>query len=292
MALASARPGRTPVRSLSHDPHVHSIRALLARPIIRIAACIPLAFTFASCARATRFQFDLRDSPDLPAAARSAIDSLQAIDDRVNHCPPRPDTLWAADPRGAIPRVWLDASVSQGCRYSGLPNAVRRRLRDDPSSLRYYEAVAGGALPRGEFERATAVVILRWNGRRRFLPLFLRVANGAIPETSEENAAYEATLSLAPFLNDSRAARRTVLRHASDPSSGRARQAAILTLATANSPWSRRVLERMHGRDEGTTGFVRNALAHRPCRPGTIFVEWFGIEGQNYSKCEPPPDFR
>lgn len=135
-------------------------------------------------------------------------------------------------------------------------------------------------------------MILRWSGRRRFLPLFLRIANGAIPETSEENAAYEATLSLAPFLNDSRAARRTVLRHASDPSSDRARRAAILTLATANSPWSRRVLERMHGRDDEATGFVRNALAHRPCRPGTIFVEWFGIEGQNYSKCEPPPDFR
>jgi hypothetical protein len=92
-------------------------------------------------AQGPRFRFSLRDDPDLPAGVRQALDSLHALSDSVNRCPSRADTLWAADPHASIPAEWLEASLRLGCRFPDLPNAVRRRLRDDSASRGVYGRV-------------------------------------------------------------------------------------------------------------------------------------------------------
>jgi hypothetical protein len=49
---------------------------------------------------------------------------------------------------------------------------------------------------------------------------------------------------------------------------------------------------RLTSASEYTRRRVARALAHEPCPRGFVFVEWFGVEGQDYSKCELPPDYR
>jgi hypothetical protein len=249
-----------------------------------------------ACVQPSRFRYPLRGYADLPASARMELDSARAVSDSVHRCPPRADTLWAADRRRPVPRAWLSAALTGGCGHASLPDPVRRRLRDDPASPRFYEAVVRGAFPATEDERARALQQLSWSAERRYLALFLHEARNGAPglhERGDYNAAYVATLALAPYLHESPTARRVVLRAATD-SAALARRAGVLALAAANTPWSRRALRGIsrEGIDEHTLGIVERALAHRPCRPGTIYVEWFGIEGQDYSKCEPAPDFR
>ncbi|MBB4634619.1 hypothetical protein [Longimicrobium terrae] len=269
--------------------------------ISRILQAAGFVLLLAACGP-PRFQYSLRDTVRSPsdmqryAGLYRRSDSLQAVSDSINHCPPRADTVWAGNRRVAIPQVWLEASVAHGCSGTGLPNLVRRRLRDDPASLPFYEAVARGQGGRDELARAAAVSFLGYSGHRRYFPLLLRIASDETPALGEKdyNAAYWATIALAPYLWESHAARRTVLRHAGNMNAPRAREAGIQALAIANSTWSRRHLKAMvpDNPSEYHMRIVGRALSHRPCRPGTVFVERIFIEGQDYSRCEPPPDWR
>jgi hypothetical protein len=259
-------------------------------------AALPLA---AGGAQQERFRYTLRDDPTLPADVRRQIDSLQAIHDSIHRCPSRADTVWATDPHQAIPPHWLKASVNQGCAHSSLPDVVRRRLRDDTASLSFYAAIARRAIPATPTERVWALLQLSWSADLRFFPLILEAARSGRSDldrvADDYNLAYRATIELAPYLHSSREARAVVMRAASAPRSRRyERQAGILALAAANDPTSRAALLRLSlgGLDPAQRATVRRALANAPCLPGTIFVEWFGIEGQNFSKCELPPDYR
>lgn len=249
-------------------------------------------------AQPPRFRYDLRDDPDMPADLRRTIDSLNAVSDSVHGCPPRADTLWASNARSPIPTRWLNASVQLGCRHSGLPLAVRRRLRDDPASLRFYERVVKSGNSAPESERATALTILNWSADSAYFPLFIKAATtqsaGLTSDHSDYNAAYNAILALAPYLADSPAARHLVTRAVADPNSEYVRQAGILALATANDNWSRRTLRALPltSVNDYVRGEVSRALAHAACPRGLVFVERFGYEGQDYSKCELPPDYR
>lgn len=265
--------------------------------MIRILLALVLLPVLGLRAQAPRFRYDLRDDPDLPADVRRTIDSLQAVSDSVHRCPSRADTLWAGNIRASIPHPWLKASLRLGCRLAGLPNAVRRRLRDDPASLRFYEQVlqAGSGAP--EAEQATALLILRWSADPGYFPLLLGAARGQMPGLTPDgdyNAAYNAIIALAPYLSDSVEARRLVRRAAFDPSSKYAREAGMLALATANDTWSQQTLRALSlaSVNEYIRGRVTRSLAHTPCPRGFVFVEWFGVEGQDYSKCELPPDYR
>ncbi|HEX8904724.1 MAG TPA: hypothetical protein VF771_07785 [Longimicrobiaceae bacterium] len=255
-------------------------------------------FALAACrSQPARFRYLLRDDPTWPADVRRRIDSAAAVNDSIHGCPSHADTLWAGNPRVQIPRNWLEASLRTGCAHAALPWAVRRRLRDDPASLAFYAAVARGAVPAGEDGRARAVLQLSWSADRRYFPLVLAAARAGTPAVtpdSDYNAAYHATVALAPYLGISRQARRVVWRAATHPSSKYARQAGILALAAANDRWSRRALARLplDSADPYVRQRAARALAHAPCKRGTIFVEWFGVEGQDFSRCEPPPDYR
>jgi hypothetical protein len=44
--------------------------------------------------------------------------------------------------------------------------------------------------------------------------------------------------------------------------------------------------------DPDTGAAVNRTLGRPACRRGTILVGWAGIEGQDFSTCEPPPDYR
>lgn len=247
-------------------------------------------------AQPPRFRWSLRDD-DLPADARRRIDSMRIASDHAHGCPSRADTLWAADPATTIPTYWLEASIRPGCGMTALPNAVRRRLRDDSTSLRYYEGIVKPGTAAPEPQRAAALQYLIYSGEQRYLPLLLDAANKQLPgltSDSNYNAPYYATLALAAYLSSSRDARRLVGRAAENHRSRYARQAGLLALATSNSDWSRRLLRELSldGVDEYTRGRITRALAHAPCTGSLVFVEWFGVEGQDYSKCELPPDYR
>jgi hypothetical protein len=244
-----------------------------------------------------RFRYTLRESPDESADDLRVRDSTVAAELRQSGCPSFEDTLWTGDRRAKIPRRWLDASLRFECAYTLLPLSVRRRLRDDRTSLAYYAAVVRRSIPSSEWGRAIAVRTLSWSGERGSLPLILAVASETSPgivEDGDYNAAYWATFELAPYVSDSREARGVVLRAATHPTSRHARAAGILSLAAANDRWSRDVLRRIPiaSADEYVQTKVARALAHPPCGRGTMFVEWFGFERQDHSKCEPPPDYR
>ncbi|HET7457097.1 MAG TPA: hypothetical protein VFJ74_05520 [Gemmatimonadaceae bacterium] len=260
-------------------------------------ALVLLLPAFAAGAQSPRFRYDLRDDTAMPEMYRRARDSALAESDRVNHCPPRADTLWAANPRARLPEPWLRASLSPRCGSNSLPNAVRRRLRDDARSLDFYRGVVESRIAGTEDDRAAALRFLDWSADPRYLPLFLRVARSGAPDTLPSggyDAAYNATLALAPYLATSREAWQLVVRAAVDRTNPIARQAGMLTLAAANDQRSRRTLRGLPlaSVNEYVRTRVLDALAHEPCTPGTIFVLWRGVEGQNYSKCELPPDFR
>ena len=153
------------------------------------------------------------------------------------------------------------------------------------------------AIPSSEESRLGAVLYLSWSADRQYFPLILAAARETTPgllENGDYNAAYRATIELAPYIGESRAARRVVWSAATHPTSSYARAAGILALAAANDRWSRAALRRLPivAADEYVRATVARALAHAPCKRGTIFVAWFGIEGQDYSKCELPPDYR
>jgi len=266
--------------------------------MIRIWIGLVVLPVLALDAQAPRFRWALRDDPDLPADVRRTIDSMRVSSDRAHRCPPRADTLWAANPRAAIPTYWLEASVRPGCWSVALPNAVRRRLRDDSTSLRFYERVVRLGSGASETGRSAALLNLIWSAEPRYYPLLISLAAeqrpGLTPDSTNYNVSYNAIVALAPYLSDSLDARRLVERAAEDRSSKHSREAVLLALATANSDWSRQLLRRLPlaGVDEYIRGRVGRALAHTPCPRGLVFVEWFGVEGQDYSKCELPPDYR
>lgn len=243
-----------------------------------------------------RFRYTLRNSPDMSANDIRVHDSTVAAELRRSGCPSFADTLWTEDRRAEIPRYWLDASVRRGCAYSLLPLSVRRRLRDDPASLTYYAAVVRRSIPSTEWGRAAAVMNLSWSAKRRYLPLIFAVARESIPAIVDGgyNASYSAIIELAPYISESLEARRIVWNAATHATSNVARTAGILALAAANDEWSRDALRRISlaSANEYVQTKVARALAHPPCGRGTIFVEWFGYEGQDYSKCEPSPDYR
>jgi hypothetical protein len=171
-------------------------------------------------------------------------------------------------------------------------------LRDDPASLRFYERLVKSGNRARESERATALTILSWSADPAYFPLFIKAATtqsaGFTPNHRDYNAAYNAILALAPYLAYSPAARRVVIRAVADPNSEHAREAGILALATANDNWSRRILSALPltSVNDYVRGKVSSALAHPACPRGLVFVETFGVEGQDYSKCELPPDYR
>lgn len=247
-------------------------------------------------AQTPRFRYTLNDS-GLPAESRHTVDSLNRISDRANGCPPRADTLWTADPRAPIPEYWLEASTRLGCRMTGLPTPVRRRLRDDSLSLPYYEHIARRGSGATEIQRSTAVRNLAWSGDPRYFPLLLEIATTEEPGLTPEgdyDASFHATEALAPYLATSRDARRAVHRAAENRVSKWVRNAGLHALTTANNDWSRRLLRTLSldDVDQYERDQIKRALAHAPCTSDLVFVEWFGIEGQDYSKCELPPDFR
>jgi hypothetical protein len=76
----------------------------------------------------------------------------------------------------SLPMVALPA---QGARFRFAcrddpdpPNAVRRRLRKDSASLRFYERVVQMASDVANDERATALLMLSWSAGQRYLPHF------------------------------------------------------------------------------------------------------------------------
>jgi hypothetical protein len=248
-------------------------------------------------AQSERFRFTLMDDPTLPAESLRQIDSLNAVQDSAFHCPPRGDTLWTADHAHSIPTVWLAASVSEGCRIAGLPNPVRRRLRDDPASLPFYEQVVRGGIPASEDQRATAMQLLSWSAGARFLPLFLDEARSVLPavlKNGDYNAAYRAIEALSQYASNSADARRLILRAAMDRHAPAARMAGVLALAAVNDGWARAQLRALPKGwvDEYTEGEAKRALSHPRCSNGLLFVRHFGIEGQDYSDCELAPDYR
>jgi hypothetical protein len=267
------------------------------RFVLRSLLCLILLPAFAANAQPPRFRYDLRDDPAMPEKYRRALDSALAESDSANHCPPRSDTLWAADRRATIPEPWLRASLSLGCRFGDLPNAVRRRLRDDTTSLDFYHGVVESRIAGSEDDRATALRFLDWSADPRYLPLFLRIARAGTPDrlpSGDYDIVYNAISALAPYVATTPEARRLVERAAADSRNEIARQAGMLALAAANDERSRRTLRGppLTSVSKYVRDRVVNALLHEPCAPGTIFVVWLGVEGQNYSKCELPPDFR
>jgi hypothetical protein len=171
-------------------------------------------------------------------------------------------------------------------------------LRDDPASLRFYERVVKSGYKARERERATALMLLSWSADSAYFPLFIKEATtqsaGFTSDHRDYNAAYNAILALAPYLAVSPAARRVVIKAATDRNSEYAREAGILALATANDDWSRQTLGALPltSVNDYIRGRVSRALAHAACPRGLVFVESFGYEGQDYSKCELPPDYR
>jgi hypothetical protein len=264
--------------------------------MVRLCAVLwVLAFGVAA-AQPPRFRYSLSDQA-LPDSVRRQIESQQLRNDSLNHCPHRVDTLWAGDPAAPIPPQWLKASVRQGCAYTWLPLIVRRRLRDDTASLTYFAAVLRREVPADEASRAWALRFLSWSAEPRFYRSLVAAAEEGVPGVLPDgdfNVPYRAVLELAPYVADSASARRVVWRAATNANATYARQAGILALAAANDGWSRRALRRLplEKLDAYTRGIVDRALAHAPCARGTIFVQWFGIEGQDFSKCELPPDYR
>jgi hypothetical protein len=244
-----------------------------------------------------RFRYTLRDSGDWPAEVRRTRDSTAAAELRRFGCPSYADTLWTLDAATEIPRAWLDASVRPGCAHTALPFAVRRRLREDPAALAHYAGVVQRSIPAEEWSRAVAIRQLSWSAERRYLPLIIATAREAVPgvvANGDYNASYRATIELAPYVAESREARHLVWRAVTDSASELARQAGLLALTAANERWSRDALRRLARitTDPSTQAAVAHALARPPCRRGTIWVEWVGIEGQDFSRCEAPPDYR
>jgi hypothetical protein len=138
---------------------------------------------------------------------------------------------------------------------------------------------------------------LDWSADPRYLPLFLRIARAGTPDrlpSGDYDIVYNAISALAPYVATTPEARRLVERAAADSRNEIARQAGMLALAAANDERSRRTLRGppLTSVSKYVRDRVVNALLHEPCAPGTIFVVWLGVEGQNYSKCELPPDFR
>jgi hypothetical protein len=258
-----------------------------------LAASLPIC---AVSAQGTRFRYDLVDDPTLPANVRREIDSLIAIDDSVNGCLPRSDTLWAANLQAPIPSRWLNASLHTMCGFAGLPNAVRRRLRDDPASRLYYER-AYWARETSREARANAVSLLSWSRDPRYLPLLLHAAQSDIPMLLPQgsyNAAYNAIVELSPYVATSIEARNLVERSARHPRSVPAREAGVTALVAANDFASRHALRLLpYGWvSKYHADRIRHVLSHPPCARGLIFVVHMGVEGQDYSRCELPPDYR
>lgn len=260
--------------------------------------CLIVALLLVGCrSQPPRFRYLLHHAPEVSADRLRQNDSILAVEDRRHGCPSRADTLWASDTRTAIPGHWLEASLRTGCGHAGLPFAVRRRLRDDPAALAYYAGVLRDSIPASEDARAWAVRQLSWSADQRYFPLIQSAAREGTPgltESGDYNTAYWATVELAPYVSRSREARRVVWSAATHPTSEYARAAGILALAAANDRWSRGALRRLPldaAEDHARRSALR-ALAHAPCKRGTILVEWFGVEGQDYSRCEPPPDYR
>jgi hypothetical protein len=261
--------------------------------ILLLVVSLPMC---AISAQGTRFRYNLVDDPTLPANVRREIDSLTAIDDSVHGCLPRSDTLWASNLAATIPRRWLDASLHTMCGFAGLPNAVRRRLRDDPGALLHYER-AYWAPETSREARANAVALLSWSRDPRYLPLLVHAAQSEIPTLLPQgtyNAAYNAIVELSPYVATSIEARNLVERSARHPRSVHAREAGVTALVAANDFLSRHSLRLLpYGWvSQYHADRVRHVLSHPPCARGLIFVVHTGVEGQDYSRCELPPDYR
>jgi hypothetical protein len=247
---------------------------------------IILALIAVCCtARRHEFYYPLLQGPDPSVFSR--MDSMYG-------CPPRGDTIWTHNRHTRIPLHWLEASLKPGCAYSSLPLSVRRRLREDPESLSYYEKVLTGSIAMPEAAKVWALLHLSWSGDARYAPLILAAARSGPPgllPSGDYNLEYRAVIELAPYVSKSSDVREVVLRAAQDQRSEYARRAGVIALAVANTPWSRNILAELPP-DDFTRDMVARALASQPCSGRTIFVEAFGIEGQNYSRCKQPPDYR
>lgn len=268
--------------------------ALLNAVVVTLASFLlpPLELS----AQQTRFRYSLFEDSTLPADVRRTIDSMNLADDKVHKCPSRGDTLWVTNRRRPIPAHWLRASLRFGCGFASLPLPVRRRLRDDPASLSYYEAVFWSPSASPD-ERAAALQLLSWSAEPEYFPLLLHAASEQLPARlprGDYNASYYAVIALAPYLSFSVEARRLVTRAFFDPWSAIAREAGVLSLAAANDISSRQILRTMRSGwvDEYTRNRAGHVLTHAPCSRGLILVVPGYPTPQDYCKCELPPDYR
>lgn len=288
------------MRSAAELAHVKQERWAAVWLLGFMRALIVFALTLAACAHTPHgARYALLSGSNSTALARS--DSNQS-------CPPRGDTLWATNAEALIPRHWLEASITHGCAYGHLPRSVWRRLRVDRASLAFYADVVRGIRPASEHARTWALRYLSWSGDRKYRPLILDAARSGVPglvpvpealplpggmPARDYNVPYRALLELGLFLFESEEARTIVLQAARNDTSEYTRRAAILALARANTPWARQILREtaLEALDEYTRARVARALAHLACERGTVFVESYGVEGQDYSKCQRPREY-
>jgi hypothetical protein len=212
-------------------------------------------------------------------------------------CPAADDTLWALDSTAPPPRIWIIGALRQPC-WNRFTERIRERVSRSSAAQNFYlEFLTGGRrVPEldASTDTARAIYTLGWIAppvHRDVLLAYSRTEPAN--EQGEQNhspygTALDALARYAPL--DGRV-RTRVLMLLRDGGSPWVRERALHTLMRLNDPWARSQLERVPRREltHRNRALLARMMADGPCPPETYWQECYGIEGQRFHGCKPPP---
>ncbi len=212
-------------------------------------------------------------------------------------CPSAADTLWASDSTATPPRTWIIGAVRQPC-WNRFTDRIRSRVWRSSVAHDLYVRFLTRAEPVPELDAATdtarALYVLAWLAPAVHRDVLLAYARTEpVNEDGEHNHTPYGTAvdALARYARLDGQVRTLLLKLLRDGGSPWVRQRALHTLMRLNDPWARSQLRRVPSRELTlqNRGLLARLVADGPCPPDTYWQECFGVEGQRYHGCKPPP---
>ena len=212
-------------------------------------------------------------------------------------CPIAADTLWTSDSTTPPPRAWIIGAVRQPC-WNRFTDRIRSRVLRNSAAHDFYVRFLTNAERVPELDAPTdtarALYTVGWLAPPVHRDVLLAYAR---TEPANENGEYNHTPYgtavdvLARYARFDGQIRTWLLKLLRDGGSPWVRQRALHTLMRMNDSWARSQLQRVPRREltQHDRASLARLMADGPCQPDTYWQECYGIEGQNYHGCKPPP---
>jgi hypothetical protein len=212
-------------------------------------------------------------------------------------CPAAADTLWAADSTASPPRIWIIGAVREPC-WNRFTDPMRARVWRSAAAQDLYVRFLMRAERITELDAAAdtarALFTLAWLAPPVHRDVVLAYTR---TEPGDEQGEYNHTPygiavdGLARYAGHDERVRAHLLKLLRDGGSPWVRQRALHTLMRLNDPWARSQLSLVPKRELTLhdRASLARLMADGPCQADTYWQECYGVEGQDFHGCKPPP---